>query len=250
MRFDGKRILVTGGTRGIGAATVRALLDAGAHVAIAGRGDASFDLWREVLAGENAIAVSGDVAGSESCKALVAAAIEGLGGLDSLINSAGVYEEAPVDEIDQGHWTRAISINLGGTFFCSQAALPALRASGGNIVNVASESGLVGYMHAAAYCAAKGGVVNLTKAMAWELAPAVRVNCVCPGNVDTDMMRRAGALSDDEAAFMAAAHAHAPMKRMAKPEEIAAAILYLASDAASFTTGVALPVDGGILAGV
>ena len=249
MSYDGKRVLVTGGTRGIGAATVRRFLDAGAHVAIAGRHDASFDRWRDDLRASNAAAVTGDIGQPDSCRNLVADAIDRLGGLDVLVNSAGVYEESPVAEIDEAHWTRAISINLGGTFFCSQAALPALVESGGNIVNIASESGLVGYLNAAAYCAAKGGVVNLTKAMAWELAPAIRVNCVCPGNVDTDMMRGAGALTTDEASFMEAAHAHAPMKRMARPEEIADAILYFASDNASFTTGVAMPVDGGTLSG-
>ena len=249
MTFDGKRVLVTGGTRGIGAATVRAFLDTGARVALAGRSQKSFDAWHEELNGDKAIAVFGDIATADNCKAMTAEAIDRLGGLDTLVNCAGVYEEAPVEQIDEGHWQRAISVNLGGTFFCSQAALTALRASGGSIVNVASESGLVGYMHAAAYCAAKGGVVNLTKSMAWELAPDIRVNCVCPGNVDTDMMRHAATLTDDEATFMSAAHAHAPLGRMARPEEIAGAILYLASDSASFTTGVALPVDGGTLAG-
>jgi len=249
MTFDGKRILVTGGTRGIGAAAVRAFLEHGATVAIAGRSESSFAPWRDVLESGKAIAAMGDIGSAAACKKLVAKTVERLGGLDCLVNSAGIFEEAPVDEIDEGHWTRAITINLGGTFFCSQAVLPALRATAGNIVNIASESGLVGYMHAAAYCAAKGGVVNLTKAMAWELAPAVRVNCVCPGNVDTDMMRHAAELSDDQAAHIADAQSHAPMGRMARPEEIAAAILYLASDAASFTTGVALPVDGGTLAG-
>ncbi len=249
MSFDGKRVLVTGGTRGIGAATVRRFLDAGAHVAIAGRSDASFDAWSDDLRGTQAIAVTGDIGEPDACKKLVADAVDGLGGLDVLVNSAGVYEESPVAEIDEAHWTRAISVNLGGTFFCSQAALPALITSGGNIVNIASESGLVGYLNAAAYCAAKGGVVNLTKAMAWELAPAIRVNCVCPGNVDTDMMHNAGALTGDDVSFMEAAHAHAPMKRMARPDEIADAVLYFASDSASFTTGVAMPVDGGTLSG-
>ena len=249
MSFDGKRVLVTGGTRGIGAATVRRFLDAGAHVAIAGRSDASSDAWSDELRGTQAIAVTGDIGEPDACKKLVADAVDGLGGLDVLVNSAGVYEESPVAEIDEAHWTRAISVNLGGTFFCSQAALPALITSGGNIVNIASESGLVGYLNAAAYCAAKGGVVNLTKAMAWELAPAIRVNCVCPGNVDTDMMHNAGALTGDDVSFMEAAHAHAPMKRMARPDEIADAVLYFASDSASFTTGVAMPVDGGTLSG-
>ncbi len=137
-------------------------------------------------------------------------------------------------------------MNLKGTYFCCRAALPHLRESGGNIVNVASDAGLLGLPGLAVYCASKGGVVLLTRALAGELAPKVRINCVCPGYVDTDMVRRDWIeKTRDPAATMAEVEAYAPMRRMAEPREIAAAILYLASEEAGFTTGTALSVDGG-----
>jgi NAD(P)-dependent dehydrogenase (short-subunit alcohol dehydrogenase family) len=138
-----------------------------------------------------------------------------------------------------------IDINVKGVFFCTRAAIGALRASAGNIVNTASVSGLIGHPDSAVYCASKGAVVNMTRAMALEFAPAVRVNCICPGAVDTDMMRQ-GATTDAEAkaAFAASAAEH-PLKRIATAEEIAAGILYLACDDARFVTGAALAIDGG-----
>jgi NAD(P)-dependent dehydrogenase (short-subunit alcohol dehydrogenase family) len=128
--------------------------------------------------------------------------------------------------------------------------LPHLRDSKGNVVNLASDAGLIGEVGLAVYCASKGGVVNLTRALALELAPAIRVNCICPGYVDTDMVRRNVIdASDDPAATEAALANAAPLKRIAEPEEIAAAILYLASDHARFMTGAALQIDGGTTAG-
>jgi NAD(P)-dependent dehydrogenase (short-subunit alcohol dehydrogenase family) len=134
-------------------------------------------------------------------------------------------------------------------FFCCQAALPALEAVTGNIVNIASDAGLIGYSSEAPYAASKGGVVNLTRQMAIELAGRVRVNSICPGYVETDMVLKMAAASEDPEAHLGAMRNRAPWKRMARPEEVAAAILYLASTEASFTTGVALAVDGGGLAG-
>jgi NAD(P)-dependent dehydrogenase (short-subunit alcohol dehydrogenase family) len=143
-----------------------------------------------------------------------------------------------------------MDINLKGTFFCSRSALPALRAREGVIVNVASDAGLMGERGLAVYCASKGGVVNLTRAMALDLAPRVRVNCVCPGYVDTDMVRRDYIdRSDDPESVEREVNQAAPMKRMARPEEVAAAILYLASSDGAFITGAALQIDGGSTAG-
>ena len=156
-----------------------------------------------------------------------------------------------IEEIDEAFWDEMLAVNLKGTFFCIRWALAALRESKGNIVNVASDAGLMGDVGSGAvYCASKGGVVNMTRAMALELAPDVRVNSVCPGNVDTDMVRRdLIEQADDPVAAEREFAEYAPMKRIATPDEIATAILYLASDDARFVTGAAFQIDGGSTAG-
>jgi NAD(P)-dependent dehydrogenase (short-subunit alcohol dehydrogenase family) len=155
-----------------------------------------------------------------------------------------------MEEVDEATWDAVIDANLKGTFFCVQAALPALRQSGGNVVALGSDAWLMGEAGLSAYCASKGGVVNLVRALALELAPRVRVNAVCPGYTDTDMVRRDTIeRAPDPAAAERAILDAAPLRRMASPEEIAGAILYLASDAAAFVTGAALPIDGGTTAG-
>jgi len=251
LSFCDKRVLVTGGTRGIGRAVVEAFLDAGARVAVNGRTPSSTAGAIESLGGgQRLVAAPGDVGTVDGCRNLVETAIAGLDGLDVLVNSAGVARDAPVEDVDEAQWDETLDVNLKGTFFCSREALGALRASGGNIVNVASDAGLMGTPGLVVYCASKGGVVNMTRAMALELAPAVRVNCVCPGYVDTDMVRRDYIdASPDPAASEQALVDYAPLRRIATPEEIARAILYLASDDARFVTGAALQIDGGTTAG-
>lgn len=253
MQFDftGKRVLVTGGSRGIGWSAVRAFLDAGAHVALNGRTSESTAAGIAALGDPQGIVPApGDVGTASGCEAIVGTALQGLGGLDVLVNNAGIAREARIEDSDEALWDDTLDVNLKGTFFCSRAALQALRATRGNIVNLASDAGLMGNPNLSVYCASKGGVVNMTRAMALELAPAVRVNCVCPGYVDTDMVRRDGIeLADDPAAEEQALIDYAPLKRIATPAEIAAAILYLASDEARFITGAALQIDGGATAG-
>jgi NAD(P)-dependent dehydrogenase (short-subunit alcohol dehydrogenase family) len=253
MQFDfaGKRVLVTGGTRGIGRSAIEAFLDAGARVAVNGRSaDSTARAVAELGDPERVVAAPGDVGTASVCEAIVAAAIEGLGGLDVLVNNAGIGVDARIEDTDEAFWDATLDTNLKGTFFCSRAALEALRATRGNIVNISSDAGLVGSQTLVAYCASKGGVVNMTRAMAVELAPLVRVNCVCPGYVDTDMVRRDGIdKADDPAAEEQALIDFAPLKRIATPEEIAAVILFLASHEARFMTGAALPIDGGAGAG-
>jgi NAD(P)-dependent dehydrogenase (short-subunit alcohol dehydrogenase family) len=253
MQFDfaGKRVLVTGGTRGIGRSAVEAFLDAGARVAVNGRSaDSTARAVAELGGPERVVAAPGDVGTASVCEAIVAAAIEGLGGLDVLVNNAGIGVDARIEDTDEAFWDATLDTNLKGTFFCSRAALEALRATRGNIVNISSDAGLVGSQTLVAYCASKGGVVNMTRAMAVELAPLVRVNCVCPGYVDTDMVRRDGIdKADDPAAEEQALIDFAPLKRIATPEEIAAVILFLASHEARFMTGAAVPIDGGAGAG-
>lgn len=250
MRFEGKRILVTGGARGIGAATALAFRAEGAVVAIGARSNESYAAFVDRHGPSGFVPAVGLLGSRDSCFAVVGAAIDAFGGLDILINSAGYFAEVPIEAIDQVHWDVTMQTNLAGTFFCSQAALPALTAArSGSIVNVASDAGLIGYPNGTAYSASKGAVVNLTRAMALELARRVRVNCVCPGNVDTEMIQAAAEASGNPEEYLSAAHRRSPLRRMAQPEEVAAAILYLSSDQAAFVNGAIMPIDGGGVCG-
>ena len=249
MDFTGKKVLVTGGARGIGEAAVLAFRDAGAEVAVGARTQASFEAFVERNGNQGIHAALGDLGTRKVSFAVVESAVAALGGLDVLVNSAGVFHEAPFEQISEEQFEETLRVNLGGVFYCSQAALPHLEKTGGSIVTVVSDAGLVGYPLGSDYSAAKGGAANLTRALAVELAGRVRVNGVCPGNVDTDMIRQSAEASDDPAFYLQRAGERAPMSRMAKPEEVAAATLFLASDQACFITGALLPVDGGGTAG-
>lgn len=247
--FEGKRVLITGGARGIGAASARAFRAAGARVAIGARSMASYESFVAAHVEEGYVPAIGALATRAQCTTVVGGAIAALGGLDVLVNSAGVYGEVAIADVDDAHWFTTMAVNVAGTFFCSQAALPALAESRGSIVNLGSDAGLVGQADAVPYAASKGAVVNMTRAMAVALAERVRVNCVCPGFVWSDMVEAAAHASGDYDGYVAAARAHSPMKRIGTPDEVAAAILYLASAEAGFVNGVTLPIDGGGLAG-
>jgi NAD(P)-dependent dehydrogenase (short-subunit alcohol dehydrogenase family) len=180
---------------------------------------------------------------------VVNTAIAAFGGLDILVNNAGVGAGRPIAACDETMWDAHADVNLKGLFFCCRAAIPELKKSNGNIVNIASDAGLMGVPGITVYCGTKGGVVNMSRAMALEIAPDVRVNCVCPGYVDTDMIRISAKKKQDPDAYWQKMVDYAPLKRIASTEEIAYAVLYLASDMARFITGTSLAIDGGTTAG-
>ena len=253
MDFTGKRVLVTGGTRGIGRATVEGFLERGARVAVNGStAESAGRAIAELDAGDNAFAVPGDIGTVAGCRATVAAAIEGLGGLDVLVNNAGAAEGRALADCDEVQWDRIVNTNLKGTFFCIQAAAPTLKEARGAIVNIGSILGVRGSGHfSSIYCASKGGVVNLTRDLAIELGPEIRVNCLCPGAIDTEMLQGLGARLGDgdiEKGYEVLS-AKAPLRRVARASEMANAVLYLASDLASFVTGSIHLADAGMSAG-
>jgi NAD(P)-dependent dehydrogenase (short-subunit alcohol dehydrogenase family) len=241
---ESARVLVTGATSGVGEATARLLASRGARVALLAR--RSEELQRVIAdLGDRARAFVSDVSDPESASSAVNAAIEEFGGLDVAVNAAGVAGYAPLEDLDFERWSEVIDTNLSGTFTVSRTAGLHMRSAGaGAIVNVASDLASMGVAGLAHYCAAKAGVVGLTRALAVELAPAVRVNVVCPGPIDTPMLRGGLEKEPDLQRALQEKAATVPLGRLADPAEVAAAINFLAFDG-TFATGTAMALDGG-----
>jgi NAD(P)-dependent dehydrogenase (short-subunit alcohol dehydrogenase family) len=249
MRLEGKVALITGGTSGIGRATAILFAREGARVGFTGRDAAR---GREVAgeierSGGRALFVPGDVRSAADCARAVAEVERVLGPIDILFNNAGVFFPRTVPDTTEQEWDDTIDVSLKGAFLMSKAVLPGMIARRrGSIIHNSSGWGVVGGDRAAAYCAAKGGLVLLTKAMAIDHGKdGIRVNCVCPGDVETPMLpddARQRGMTWEEYAKGAA---NRPLGRIGRPDEIARAVLFLASDDASFMTGAALVVDGG-----
>jgi NAD(P)-dependent dehydrogenase (short-subunit alcohol dehydrogenase family) len=249
-QLSGKVALVTGGASGIGRATAAAFAREGASVVVA---DVSMEGGEETAvsirgAGGDAVFVRTDVSQAADVETLVSEIITVYGRLDCACNNAGIEGVmAPTAECTEENWDRVIGINLKGVWLCMRRELhEMLSVGGGSIVNMSSVAGLVGFATLPAYCATKGGVIQLTKTAALEYAGAgIRVNAICPGGIRTPMVERIEATSPEMEANLLAMH---PMGRLGTPEEVAEAVVWLCSDAASFVTGQALAVDGGFVA--
>ena len=240
--------LVTGASSGIGAAVAIAFADAGWSVMAAGRHEGRLEEVADVS--EQISTWAGELEESDDCDELVADTVEEFGGVDCLINAAGVLIRGDAAELSDDDWRDTLAINLDVPFFLSRAAIPHIKKAAGSIINIASVWGLEAGDRAVAYCASKGGLILLTRAMALDHAKdGVRINAVCPGGVDTPMLvSETQEQGENVEAFLEDVAAESPNGQIATPEDIAGLVLFLASDAASHMTGTAIPVDGGLMA--
>ena len=247
--FSGKRVLITGGTSGMGEACAASFAVAGARVVINGRNHerarAVIDAARK-HPGTIAF-VDGDIGERNKCDLIVTEAVGILGGIDIVVNSAGIIYHATVEDTTDEQWLETMNVNVNGMFYICRAALPHLKASKGTIINIASDAALSGSHHLTAYCASKGAVLQMTRAMALDYAPeGVRIVPICPGDVDTPMLR--GEFKDrglDAKAGLRESAEAVPLNRVCTAQEVADMVLFACSDSARFITGYPLVLDGG-----
>lgn len=253
LNLTGKVAVVTGGASGIGLATAELLANFGAHAVLLDINETAGEKAAADIRGQGGQAsfFRCNVTSAEDCERVVSEISAALGGIHILFNNAGVIRRKTVTELEEKDWDLVLDVSLKGVFLLSKYVIPVMeQCGGGSIINTGSGWGLKGGDRAAAYCAAKAGVVNLTKAMAIDHGAAnIRVNCVSPGDTDTPLLRdEAKQLKQDEATFLVASAGGRPLERLGTPRDIANAVLFLASDLSSWVTGSVLVVDGGGIA--
>lgn len=252
MRFQGQIAVVTGASMGIGKATALAFAAEGANVAIVDinseQGEAAAEEVR--AGGHEALFVATDVSQADEVSAMVDQVMSNWGRLDILVNNAGIYVQADAPTTSLEDWERIMAVNLTGPFLCTKYAVPAMAKSGGGaIINIGSEAGLVGIKNQVAYNVSKGGVIALTRSCAVDLAErGIRVNSVCPGTTETPLVKEAVNRAPDPAEARRELEEVRPLNRLGTPEEIASAVLYLASEEAAYATGSVFSIDGGYTA--
>jgi len=250
--FKEKVAVITGGTSGIGLSTAIMLAKGGATIVVVGRSEnkGAKALVQLTPIKENCIFIAADVSKTSACRQVIQETVSRWGHLDILVNSAGVFMEKPIAAVSEADYHRVMDINVKGTFFMCQSALPEIRnAGGGAIVNVSSDSGVMGNTTCSLYCASKGAVTIFTKALAVDVAREnIRVNCVCPGDILTPMFDKEATRSDDPHGYLDKIQRHYPVGRVGTPEEVAATICFLASETAPFVVGAAWSIDGGLTA--
>jgi NAD(P)-dependent dehydrogenase (short-subunit alcohol dehydrogenase family) len=241
MRLSGKVAIVTGAASGIGLGIAQLFVKEGAKVVFSDineSGKAAAD-----VAGGNALFIQCDISNTESVKNLIAKTLEALGTINILVNNAGIVRQNPISETSDEEWNAVINTNLKGPFLLTREVLPTFEKNGqGKIVNTASIAGIIGYENLSSYCASKGGIIAMTRALALEFAPKkINVNCICPGAIKTGMTK----MIEENETMLKQTLMVIPAGRMGDPIDIANAALYLASDESDYVTGTSIVVDGG-----